>query len=186
MPRTISVSAHAEISVSYECENCGKSSSYTIPIASATYGTEGACVPEELQKQVMENVSSQIEYRQKNKDYDHKKCSHCGYLQSWMLESYKSTIAGVPAMIIGTIMFFVMMIYVVKIGSYLGFKQVVEDGLGDLLVMVLQYSLLCLIPPFIVGGIAWLVIRQFAKRANPNRKFGIVKRINEPVVSISR
>jgi hypothetical protein len=176
---TIKIDGH----ISYECENCGQTSSTTKTTSTSVYehgqtAQKRRSQAEELSRELSlkaEQQANQIAQEWgKEKPYlplPCEPCPHCGYLQSWMQpasrEQQRSRYIKWPIGIMTVIVLF---------GYIFGGESALRPLVGDAA------------PPVAIGVwlalavILYLVGKTLLERLDPNRRFGDVAQRNEPTI----
>lgn len=180
----VSCTVEIELTTKYECENCGRVSSYR-----QTYDTsvnergqttrKSKAAAQKLTREL--SIKAQKRAKEMGEDWKtegpesfeyhitYEKCPHCGYSQSWMQKylrgRQRSKYIKWPFFIVS----FAYILWYVN-----GLESILNGLVGDLA------GFNGIVTWAVVAGITYLIGKGILKYTDPNRKFGAVETINEP------
>ena len=181
----VSRTVKSELTIKYECENCGQVSSYRQTYDTSVHESgqtarksqaEAQNLSKELSLKALESAQ-EIAKNWKTEGPEsfeyhitYENCPNCGYSQSWMQkylrEKQNSQYITSPIGIVSLVLF---------IWYFAGLESTLSDLVGNL-------AWLSGIGIWIVSvGIIFFVGKGIQKLLDPNRQFGKVPTINEPI-----
>ena len=178
---TASVTVKSTRMVSYECENCGSTSSYSLTLTESCEKRKRLVSQRSQQREeireldavvlqeALEGLKKQIDTCTANENYGFEKCPRCFYTQSWMLGSYYASELdhriGPPIGVITTLF---------AVGAFIAVLLIGENPLPicgvSFLLWIVTITLIVALP---------------RKIENPNEelgRFGVVERKNTPTI----
>lgn len=171
--------------VNYQCENCEASSRYSVHLtASGKY--RGQYIQDSGQqsmgkdaaaRKAMQNLREQIQKREKEGNYGHKKCPKCGYLQSWMIKSAQkrrdTIMGGILAVLIFTLLSYFLPAFRGMFSDVLSSNADMAERILSLFIAGIVFSLFWIPFIFLYAFVPF----------NPNKKFKAAERVKMPSIS---
>ena len=176
----VSRTVKTDLTIKYDCENCGLGSSYTQTYDTSVHesgqtSSKSNAEAHELSKQLSskaQEFAQEIAEDWKSEgpasfEYHitYEKCPSCGYTQSWMLEYLRERLRS------KYIKWPIVIMSFAYIGLYFALERTLNDLVGDL-------ATLSAIGVWAAAAfITYLIGTRFT---DPNREFGDVSKVNEP------
>lgn len=160
----------AKMSVSYECENCGKPFAYeeTFKFEAQSSGSLAKTkAQEEALRDVERQMAKERERRTTSKDFGWAPCPACGYVQSWMEAPCIAHRIRIP--VVATTWITTCLIFA-AIGTFIYSTDTVARVAVSASPVLVFFVFMVIIKPRLV------------ERAKPNAGFGSIERRNTPIV----